>query len=78
MTPDIFSEEERYRTFQVDCAEWDVPASKKRIRSKAKPKHNQMEPVFDSPSKPTDTADIVIEEEKEKTKIDDFWLKHVK
>lgn len=78
MTPDIFSEEERYRAFQVDCAEWDVNTSKKRTRSKIKQKLDPIEPVFDSPLRPTDIVDIVIENKSEKTKVDDFWLRHVK
>jgi len=78
MTPDIFNDEERYRAFQVDYAEWDVNTSKKRTRSEVKQKLNSMEPVFDSPSHPIDISDIVIENESEKPKVDDFWLKHVK
>ena len=78
MTQDLFSEEERYRAFQVDCAEWDTNTSKKRNRSKVKQKRNRMEPVFDSPSRPTDITGIVIEDKNKKPKVDDFWLKHVK
>jgi len=78
MTQDLFNEEERYRAFQVDCAEWDISTSKKRTRSKVKQKLNRIEPVFDSPSHPTNITEIVIEDETEKTKVDDFWLKHVK
>ncbi|MDO9517502.1 MAG: hypothetical protein Q7J10_05555 [Methanosarcinaceae archaeon] len=80
MTPDLFSEEERYRAFQVDCAEWDVNTSKKRTRSEVKQNRIRIEPVFDSPSPQINITDIVIEDENEneKPKVDDFWLKHVK
>lgn len=78
LTPDLFTEEERYRAFQVDCAEWDALVSKKRSRSKVRQKRNGIEPVFDPPSRQTDVADIVIENKKENKKVDDFWLKHVK
>lgn len=78
MTSDLFTEEERYRAFQVDCAEWDANTPKKLTRSKIKKNREQIEPVFDPPSRSTDIENIVIENKSKKPKVDDFWLKHVK